>query len=220
MKPRINIPLDVKKISDSGEFSGYGSVFGNKDSYGDIVAKGAFEKSLSKWREKEKYPALLWQHKTDEPIGVYTRMEEDDNGLYVEGRLLKDDDDLARRAYAHLKAGSISGMSIGYMPIDESYDKERDAMILKELDLWEVSLVTFPANESAQIQSVKRTLSRGEIPREKHIEAILRDAGFSRQQAKAFMADGFKGLSLRDADDSLDLIKNLTNTIRRQSCQN
>jgi len=214
MKQRLNIPLEVKEVGDNGTFSGYGSIFGNKDSYGDIVVKGAFDKSLSSWRSKGRLPALLWQHKTDEPIGIYTRIEEDEKGLYVEGRLLKDDDQLAKRAYAHLKAGSLSGMSIGYQSIDEEYDKKNDALMLKELDLWEVSLVTFPANDSAHVESVKRTLMRGDLPLEKDFEAILRDAGLSRKQAKAFMSSGVKGLGLRDADDSLELLKNLTNTLK------
>lgn len=216
MRQKLNIPLEVKEIRDNGSFSGYGSIFGNKDSYGDIVVKGAFNASLDKWRDKGRMPALLWQHKMDEPIGVYTRMEEDERGLYVEGKLLKDDDPLAKRAYGHLKAGSLSGMSIGYQSIDEEYDKKNDALMLKQLDLWEVSLVTFPANESAQVESVKRTLMRGELPREKNIEAILRDAGFSRQQSKAFMANGVKGLGLREADNSLEIeeIKKLTQALR------
>ena len=214
MKQKLNVPLEVKSLADDGKFTGYGSIFGNKDSYGDIVVSGAFDSSLNQWREKGRLPALLWQHKSDEPIGVYTRMEEDEKGLYVEGRLLKDDDPLAKRAYAHLKAGSLSGMSIGYRSLDEDYDEKNDALMLKELDLWEVSLVTFPANEAAQVESVKRTLMRGDAPREKDIEAILRDAGFSRKQAKGFMSLGVKGLGLRDADDnSLELLSKLTATI-------
>lgn len=216
MKQHLDIPLQVKSVDDKGHFSGYGSIFGNKDSYGDIVVKGAFEKSLAKWGEKDRLPAMLWQHKMDEPIGVYTRMEEDENGLYLEGHLLKDDDSLAKRAYAHLKAGSLSGLSIGYVTNDEEYDEKQDALILKELDLWEVSLVTFPANESAQVQSVKRSLVRGNKPQEKYLEAVLREAGFSRQQAKAFMAKGVKGLGLREADNSLEIeaIKKLTQTLQ------
>ena len=216
MKQRFNVGLEVKSVDSDGSFSGYGSIFGNKDSYGDIVVKGAFDKSLQRWKEKQKFPALLWQHKADEPIGVYTEMKEDDRGLYVEGKLLKDDDPLAKRAYGHLKAGSLSGMSIGYMSVDEEYDKKTDSLMLKEVDLWEVSLVTFPANEAAQVESVKRTLMRGDLPREKNIEAILRDAGFSRKQAKAFMSCGVKGLGLRDVDNSLELeaIKKLTQTIK------
>lgn len=208
LKKRLDAELKIKAVSDTGEFSGYGSVFGVKDSYSDIVVKGAFQKSLDKWSEKTSLPALLWQHDMAEPIGVYTKMEEDENGLYVEGRLLIDDDPLAKRAHAHLKAGSITGLSIGYSLQDHEYDKQKEAFILKEIDLWEVSLVTFPANEQARIEDVKTSLSAGVIPPPKTFERALRDVGLSQLQAKRFMSGGFKGL--RDVDENktaLELLK-------------
>lgn len=212
MKKRLDTALKIKSVSDTGEFSGYGSVFGVKDSASDIVIKGAFSKSLSTWKEKKGLPALLWQHDTSEPIGVYTKMEEDENGLYVEGRLLIDDDPLAKRAHAHLKAGSLSGLSIGYSMKnnDYEYDKDKEAFILKELDLWEVSLVTFPANDQARIDEVKNALCAGVIPSPKSFERALRDVGLSHSQAKKFMSDGYKGL--RDVDEkkaALDILRNL-----------
>lgn len=197
-KNKLHAGLKIKSVSDTGEFEGYGSVFGVKDSYGDIVERGAFQRSLDKWNEKNQFPALLWQHKMDEPIGVYTEMSEDESGLHVKGRLLIDDDPLAKRAHSHLKAGSISGLSIGYTLNDYDYDSKKDAFILKDIELWEVSLVTFPANEEARISDVKTALKTGEIPQPALVERCLRDVGFTRSQAKAFMADGFK--ALRDAD--------------------
>ena len=202
----------VKSISESGEFSGYGSVFGVKDSYSDIVMPGAFAKSLAKWEEKGELPALLWQHKPDEPIGVFTKMEEDDHGLYVEGKLLIDDDPLAKRAYAHLKAGSIKAMSIGYQLVEYDYDKDKGAFQLKEIDLWETSLVTFPANEEARIDNVKSSLQGGELPQPALVEQCLRDAGFSRKQAKTILSGGYK--ALRDADgEAVNQIKNAIQSI-------
>lgn len=197
-KHKLHAGLKIKSVTDTGEFEGYGSVFGVKDSYSDIVVQGAFQKSLEQHKEKGSLPALLWQHRMDEPIGVYTEMKEDENGLFVKGRLLIDDDPLAKRAHAHLKAGSISGLSIGYSLNDYEYDNQKDAFILKDVDLWEVSLVTFPANEEARISDVKAALNTGEIPQPALVEKCLRDVGFSRSQSKAFMADGFK--ALRDAD--------------------
>jgi len=198
-KHKLHAGLKIKSVSDTGEFEGYGSVFGVKDSYSDIVVRGAFQKSLDTHAEKGSLPALLWQHRMDEPIGVYTEMKEDENGLFVKGRLLINDDPLAKRAHAHLKAGSISGLSIGYSLNDYEYDNEKDAFILKDVDLWEVSLVTFPANDEARISDVKAALKTGEIPQPALVEKCLRDVGFSRSQAKAIMADGFK--ALRDADN-------------------
>lgn len=200
---RLDTPLKIKSVGEDGTFSGYGSVFGVEDSYGDVVVKGAFEKSLAEWSGKNRMPALLWQHKTDEPIGIYTKMEEDDEGLYVEGKLLIDADPLAKRAYAHLKEGSLSGMSIGYSLSSDGwdYDKEKDIFVLKEIDLWEVSLVTFPANDEARVQDVKSALAKGEMPDERIVERCLRDAGFSRSQAKQVVS-GLGALNLREADVS------------------
>lgn len=212
-KQRLDMPLKIKAVNDAGEFSGYGSVFGNKDSYGDIVVKGAFEKSLKNWQAKGGLPAMLWQHNMQEPIGVYTKMEEDETGLYVEGRLLIDDDPLAKRAHAHMKAGSLSGLSIGFITDDWEYDSQIDAFKLNEIDLWEVSLVTFPANEEARVQNVKSLLGGGENPTPKQVEQILRDAGFSRQQAKAFCAKGYSGLGQREADNSVEL-KTMTESMQ------
>ncbi|HAI1339111.1 TPA: HK97 family phage prohead protease [Escherichia coli] len=211
-KQRLDVPLSLKSVSDSGEFEGYGSVFGVKDSHDDVVMSGAFAASLRAWSDRKALPALLWQHRMDEPIGVYTEMKEDDVGLYVRGRLLIDDDPLAKRAHAHMKAGSLTGLSIGYVLKDWEYDRSKEAFLLKEIDLWEVSLVTFPSNDEARISDVKNALARGEIPEQKKIERVLRDVGLSRSQAKAFMAGGYGALSLRDAEDvgaALNALKNL-----------
>ena len=198
----MDIPFEIKSISDSGAFTGYGSVFGVKDSYSDIVIKGAFTNSLNQWKEKGRLPALLWQHKMDEPIGYYTKMVEDENGLYLEGQLLIDDDPLAKRAHAHMRAKSLSGLSIGYVLNDYDYDKEKSAFILKDIDLWEVSVVTFPANDEARIDNVKSIFERGDIPPPKEIERVLRDVGLSRTQAKAFMSEGYASLKQRDVSNS------------------
>jgi len=211
-KQRLDFPLELKSVSDTGEFEGYGSVFGVKDSYGDIVVPGAFQKSLDNWRTKSRYPAMLWQHQMAEPIGVYTDMKEDGVGLYLKGRLLIDDDPLAKRAHAHMKAGSLTGLSIGYVLRDWEYSKDKEAWLLKEIDLWEVSPVTFPSNDEARVSDVKSAFARGETPTPKSIERVLRDVGLSRSQAKAFMAEGYDALNLRDAEDVtlLDALKSLT----------
>lgn len=212
-KQRLDVPLSLKSVTDAGEFEGYGSVFGVKDSYDDIVLPGAFSKSLADWRAKSRYPAMLWQHQMKEPIGVYTEMLEDDTGLFVRGRLLIDDDPLARRAHAHMKAGSLTGLSIGFVLKDWEFSREKEAFLLKEIDLWEVSPVTFPANDEARVSDVKSAFARGETPTQKSIERVLRDVGLSRSQAKAFMAGGYGALSQRDVGDdvasALDALKSL-----------
>ena len=210
-KQRLDMPLTVKSVSDTGEFEGYGSVFGVEDSYGDVVVRGAFTVSLERWAAKGRLPALLWQHNMSEPIGVYTEMREDETGLYVKGRLLIDADPLAKRAHGHMKAGSLSGLSIGYMLDDYEYDKEKGIWILKAIDLWEVSLVTFPANDEARISDVKSLLERGETPPPSKVEKALREVGFSGTQAKAFMAKGYSAITPREAgaDEALQTLKSL-----------
>lgn len=212
IKKRLDTQFKVKSVSATGEFSGYGSIFGVKDSHSDIVIKGAFQKSLDQWKEKETLPALLWMHDTREPIGIYTKMEEDENGLYVEGRLLIDDDPLAKRAHAHLKAGSLSGLSIGYNLKDYEYDRDKEAFMLKEIDLWEVSVVTFPSNDEARVDDVKQVLKSGEIPTPRDFEKALRDVGLSQQQSKRFMAEGYKGL--RDVETEEPTISDLKSLIQ------
>ncbi|UQS91713.1 HK97 family phage prohead protease [Pseudomonas chlororaphis subsp. piscium] len=214
-KQRLDVPLTIKSVSDSGEFEGYGSVFGVEDSYGDVVVRGAFQASLAKWKEKGRLPAMLWQHVMSEPIGVYTEMREDDVGLYVKGRLLTDVDPLAKRAHGHMKAGSITGLSIGYTLDDDGfeYDREKGIWLLKAIDLWEVSPVTFPANDEARITDVKSLLARGETPPPSKVERALREVGFSGSQAKAFMAKGYGAVSPREAgaDEALQSLKSLLN---------
>lgn len=210
-KQRLDIPLTIKSVSDSGEFEGYGSIFGVKDSYSDIVMPGAFKASLDALQAKGRQPALLWQHDTREPIGIYTEVREDDVGLTVKGRLLINDDPLAKRAHAHMKAGSLSGLSIGYMLKDYEYDNEKGAFLLKEIDLWEISLVTFPANDEARISEVKSLLERGETPPPSKVEKALREVGFSGSQAKAFMAKGYSAITPREVatDEALQSLKTL-----------
>ncbi len=197
---RSTRPFELKSIDDKGGFEGYGSVFDVKDSSSDIVVKGAFAKTLAAWEAKAKLPKMLWQHDPMQPIGVWTKMFEDAYGLFVAGNILVDAGDLEKRAYAHLKAGSIDSLSIGYMVPSggATYDKSRDAYMLTEIDLWEISPVTFPANPESTVDSVKSILEGGP----KEFERFLRDAGMSRSQAKGLMARGYEGVrDLRDADD-------------------
>lgn len=214
-KQRFDAPLKIKAVNDAGEFEGYGSVFGNQDSVDDVVMPGAFQASLARWQQKERLPSMLWQHNMEEPIGLYTEMREDENGLYVKGRLLIDDDPLAKRAHAHMKAGSLSGLSIGYMLKEWDFDRDKDVFLLKEIDLWEVSLVTFPANDEARISNVKSHLVRGEMPRPSEFEKALREVGLSRSQAKAFMASGYSAIQPRDAEAeaALSNLKSLMNRL-------
>lgn len=195
-------PFEVKAIEDTGEFSGYLSVFNNVDSWRDIVVPGAFSETLAEWNSKGRLPPVLWQHRSGEPIGPFTKMQEDQTGLYVEGRLLVGELQRAKEAHALVKHKVVSGMSIGFETIGEEWDKENRVRKLTKVKLWEGSIVTFPANEKAQIEAVKSALAEGALPSLKEFEAFLREAGFSKTQATAIAGRGLAHL-LRSESDAL-----------------
>lgn len=144
--------LHLKHIDDKGNFAGYASVFNVVDNQNDMMLEGAFAATLADGKQQVK---LLWQHNMDEPIGVFTLLREDARGLYVEGRLLLDVQ-RAKEAHALLKAGAIAGLSIGYVPIDYRIDPLTGVRLLEEVALYEISLVTFPANAEATVHAVKQ----------------------------------------------------------------
>lgn len=150
-----SMQIKAEAVQDDGFFSGYASVFDVEDSYGDVVKKGAFLNSINEWQSKNKMPPVLWQHQRSEVIGVWTKMHEDEKGLYVEGRLLIDDVAKAKEAHALIKAGAIDGLSIGYFVKKWAYDAENSIMELLDIDLKEISIVTFPANEESTVAQVK-----------------------------------------------------------------
>ncbi len=150
-----SLELKAQAVQDDGFFSGYCSVFDVKDSYGDVVKKGAFLNSLNSWQAKNKMPPILWQHDRSEVIGVWTKLYEDEKGLYGEGKLLIDDVAKAKEAHALIKAGAIDGLSIGFYTKTWSYDKDADVLELLEIDLREISVVTFPANADSTVNNIK-----------------------------------------------------------------
>lgn len=193
MRDYLDVPFKIKAVSDDGLFSGYGSVFNVVDSYKEIVVPGAFVDSL-----EGRMPSLLWQHRSGEPIGVYTAVREDNVGLYVEGKLaLKTS--RGAEAYELLKMGAISGLSIGFITREDSYDKVSGIRTLKKLDLWEVSLVTFPANDAARISAVK---SIQQIKNLADAERFLRDSGgLSKGEAVEFVSRIKSLHGRRDSDE-------------------
>ena len=192
--------LEVKAVKDDGTFTGYGSVFGEIDSMNEIVAPGAFAESLEVIAAKKRPVPALWQHRSSEPIGIYEKLEEDATGLLVEGRLLKDDVRQASEAHALMKVGAVTGLSIGYMVRESSFDEKEGVRTLSKLDLVEVSLVTFPANDSARVDAVKLKLAHGSLPTLPEFERLLREAGFSKSQA-AVVANRGLGHLLRSESE-------------------
>lgn len=196
------ISFDVKAVDDDGFFSGYCSVFDVEDSYGDVVKKGAFADTIKAWADKNKMPPILWQHSRSEVIGVWTELKEDDYGLYGKGQLLVKDVARAREAHALMKFGAIDGLSIGYRLSKWSYDEESQVLELLGIDLKEISVVTFPANEDSRIDNVKSLLERGQLPTLPQFEKFLREAGFSKSQATAIAGHGLRKLTQGEPDDT------------------
>jgi HK97 family phage prohead protease len=210
-------PIEFKfDGSEAMSFSGYGASFGNVDSYGDVIAPGAFTKTLKEAKSSGTWPAMLLQHGNmlggddNMPVGVWTDMREDAKGLHVEGVLA--DTQRGRDAYTLLKMSprpAISGMSIGYRAIEWSMRSrpEEPRRTLKAVDLFEVSLVTFPANGKSRVEHVK---SADAITTIREFEDFLRDVGgFSRAAAKSIAAGGFKEADPRDEAARLAELKAL-----------
>lgn len=183
------------KADENGVFEGYASVFGTEDRGGDTVVRGAFAACLATTPVNR--IKMLWQHDTHEVIGHYTELKEDERGLYFKGQLALDVQK-AREAHALMKVNAIDSVSIGYRTIRSERNDDDWTRKLLEIDLWEISVVTFPQLPEALISGVKGRV----VPdTERKLEDFLRDAGgFSRAQAKAIVADGFKAANgLRDA---------------------
>lgn len=148
--------LQLKAVDENkGTIEGYASLFNIEDSEADVVAPGAFANSLKEWSKSRHGLPLLWQHDRSQPIGVWTFMKEDATGLFVRGRLFINDIARAKEAYALVKNGALSGLSIGYRPEQAIRDTRRGVRVLERVKLYEISLVTFPACDAARISAVK-----------------------------------------------------------------
>lgn len=195
---QLETEIAIKSLQCDGTFTGYASVFHTVDRHRDRVMPGAFVRTL---REQEGQIKLLWQHRQDEPIGTITLLQEDEYGLYIEGTLALSVE-RAKEAHALLKSSAVGGLSIGYTA--KGYDVGDDGVrMLYDVDLWEISIVTFPANEEAVITSVKgvddtkeeNAVAQQAVPNTvRTFETFLRQSGFSRSQAKAIASNGFRVL--------------------------
>ena len=148
--------LDLKAIAPNGAFEGYASLFNKEDLGHDIVLPGAFRETLA-----SRGPAgvkMLFQHNPSEPIGVWDVLREDARGLYVQGRLLLDVT-RGREVFALMRAGAIDGLSIGFKAIRTRRDRPNAARKIEKIDLWEISIVTFPMMPEARVAAVKKRAS-------------------------------------------------------------
>lgn len=217
---RKSFDFEVKDITPTGSFTGYGSVFDVVDQGKDIVVPGAFADSLDAMARKGRRLPILWQHRHGEPLGVYESVKEDAHGLLMDGRLLINDVQRAKEAHALMGAKAVNGLSIGYRTLDFDFDSKTNVTKLKKLDLKETSIVTFPMNDDARVSAVKslgHLLKDGNLPSFAEFEDFLCEAGFSRTQAKALAGAGLRKLHQCEADSNkagevVDLLKTFSLT--------
>lgn len=198
-RKNFNAPFELKKLDEGGMFEGYASVFGVKDYDGDVIVKGAFEESIARMKQNGKRPKMLWQHNPSIIIGKWIEMYEDDKGLYVKGTLFTDVEK-GSEAYALMKHGELDGMSVGFNINNAT--AESGGRVIDDLELWEISVVTWGANPEALVSSVKC------IQTERDFEQFLRESGFSQKEAKRITSQGFKcddETSSRQKEDQRDV---------------
>jgi uncharacterized protein len=201
------------KADDEGTIEGYGSVFDVVDQGGDIIAPGAFKQSLASGRKVK----MLFQHDANKVIGTWKSLEEDHKGLRVSGKLLRSVT-AGAEAYEYVKSGEIDGLSIGYRTV-KSMGRNGKRVIM-QAELWEVSLVTFPMNEMARLDSVKAAEAFKDFQEgnsaslKRNVEEYLREAGFSNAEAKAgASALASKIGAMREAGTGL--VEGMAETLKR-----
>lgn len=146
----VDCAADMKAVAD-GRFEGYASLFGLRDRSGDVVKAGAFRKSVA--ARGLTGIRLLHQHKAEEPLGIWEDVHEDGRGLFVRGRLVLESP-RAREVWSLMREGAIDGLSIGYKTVRAQKTTQPKGRLLFEIDLWEISLVTFPLLTGARVTRV------------------------------------------------------------------
>lgn len=206
---RKQIPLDVKKFASTGEFSGYASLFDRVDLSKDRISRGAFRVSL-----KARGPAgirMLFQHDPFEPIGTWQTVAEDARGLFVRGKIAADTQ-RGGEVLKLLQAGALDGLSIGFKTKSSLTDRKTGVRTIREADLWEISIVTFPMQPQARISDIKQRLR----PTTREFEQWLtRDAGLTRREARCVIAKGYSHLSGKR--DAAKISNEIVATLRRST---
>lgn len=193
--------VGLKDVTFDGVFEGYACRFHREDLGRDVIMPGAFRGSLEK--RGAAGIRMLFQHDPNQPIGTWTKIHEDARGLFVRGQLATEVAK-AREVLSLMRAGAIDGLSIGFRTVKGVRNPRSGVRRLEEIDLWEISVVTFPMQPEARVASVKADPFAGRAPTEREFERWLtQDAGFTRSEARAVLREGLKGLKLlRDAEQA------------------
>lgn len=202
---RLAPVLEVRaRDADAGVIEGYASVFGGPpDSYGDIIAPGAFKRTLAEHKSEGSTPAMLWCHKGDEPVGRWLELREDATGLFARGKLNLDTQ-AGRETHAHVKGGDVSGFSIGFvLPEGGRTRNSEGSWTITDLDLWEISVTPIPANRRARVNAVKSLQSKSEL-----ID-MLREGGLPKAAAARVAAGGWPALAGQDHQKAIDLAERI-----------
>jgi hypothetical protein len=178
---------DFKLDKTTGEFTCYGNVKGNIDHALDRTLDGAYQNSIDEHMKNGTMPKMFWMHKAyDLPVGVWLEMKEDQKGLWLKGRL--SDTTMGRDIEALAKDGALDSFSIGYYVAQEKWNQELHCNDLIELDIKEVSWVTYACNEESLLQDIKSKMDEGDLPTVRELEKFLRDNGFSKKQAERIVS--------------------------------
>ena len=207
--------VDLQQVDPDGMFEGYASLFNREDLGHDIVLPGAFRDTLTD--RGMSGVKMLFQHDPSEPIGVWSEIREDKTGLFVRGQLMPDVA-RAKEILSLMRAGALDGLSIGFRTLKGRTDPRTKVRKIEKLDLWEVSIVTFPMLPEARVSAVKTRFGGDKMRTPRKFERWLtRDAGLTRTQARAVMRHGYKGLAAtRDAVGGHDQLNRLlAETIRK-----
>lgn len=205
---RLGRPFSVKAVDSNGTFEGHGAVFNDLHptsswrlpmDWQDTIAAGAFAKTLTQHRKLGALPAMLYMHDRGNVVGAWREMGEDADGLAVKGQVAltaKAPSDVT--LYELLKMGALNAMSIGFSATKYELDEKKKVRTITEIELDELSIVDVPGIPAARITDVK---SADPARLKRRIEEALRDAGLSREESKAFIADGFQALRDAAADE-------------------
>lgn len=163
---------EALSVTDGHLIEGYASLFGACDQGGDVVQQGAYARSLKGLEASGRNVKMLWQHDPGQPIGIWDEVREDAKGLWVKGRIL-DSVEKGREAVALIEAGAIDGLSIGYRTVRAAKD-QKGQRLLNEVELWEVSLVTFPMLPQARVDAHQANEAKGDFLHE--LATVFQDA--------------------------------------------